>query len=216
MFGGEHKQTDIAQSAIFTTGSMRASRFYPAILFAFLVMYGDYSFDLSSKIRIASSYIFDLKPGDKVTISGPYGDFFIKDTEREMVYIGGGAGMAPLRSHIFHLFHTLKTGRKVSYWYGARSKREMFYDDHFKKIQDQFSNFEYHVALSDPMPEDNWTGFTGFIHQVVHENYLKDHEDPTEIEYYMCGPPMMNTAVTKMLEDLGVEEDMIDYDDFGG
>ena len=165
---------------------------------------------------IASSYIFDLKPGDKVTISGPYGDFFIKDTEREMVYIGGGAGMAPLRSHIFHLFHTLKTGRKVSYWYGARSKREMFYDDHFKKIQDQFPNFEYHVALSDPMPEDNWTGFTGFIHQVVHENYLKDHEDPTEIEYYMCGPPMMNTAVTKMLEDLGVEEDMIDYDDFGG
>ena len=165
---------------------------------------------------IASSYIFDLKPGDKVTISGPYGDFFIKDTEREMVYIGGGAGMAPLRSHIFHLFHTLKTGRKVSYWYGARSKREMFYDDHFKKIQDEFPNFEYHVALSDPMPEDNWTGFTGFIHQVVHENYLKDHEDPTEIEYYMCGPPMMNTAVTKMLEDLGVEEDMIDYDDFGG
>jgi len=165
---------------------------------------------------IASSYIFDLKPGDKVTISGPYGDFFIKDTEREMVYVGGGAGMAPLRSHIFHLFHTLKTGRKVSYWYGARSKREMFYDDHFKKIQDKFPNFEYHVALSDPMPEDNWKGFTGFIHQVVHDNYLKDHEDPTEIEYYMCGPPMMNTAVTKMLEDLGVEEDMIDYDDFGG
>ena len=165
---------------------------------------------------IASSYIFDLKPGDKVTISGPYGDFFIKDTEREMVYVGGGAGMAPLRSHIFHLFHTLKTGRKVSYWYGARSKREMFYDDHFKKIQDKFPNFEYHVALSDPMPEDNWKGFTGFIHQVVHDNYLKEHDDPTEIEYYMCGPPMMNTAVTKMLEDLGVEEDMIDYDDFGG
>ena len=132
---------------------------------------------------IASSYIFDLKPGDKVTISGPYGDFFIKDTEREMVYVGGGAGMAPLRSHIFHLFHTLKTGRKVSYWYGARSKREMFYDDHFKKIQDKFPNFEYHVALSDPMPEDNWKGFTGFIHQVVHDNYLKEHEDPTEIEY---------------------------------
>ena len=150
---------------------------------------------------IASSYIFDLKPGDKVTISGPYGDFFIKDTEREMVYVGGGAGMAPLRSHIFHLFHTLKTGRKVSYWYGARSKREMFYDDHFKKIQEKFPNFEYHVALSDPMPEDNWKGFTGFIHQVVHDNYLKDHEDPTEIEYYMCGPPMMNTAVTNMLLD---------------
>ena len=165
---------------------------------------------------IASSYIFDLKPGDKVTISGPYGDFFIKDTEREMVYVGGGAGMAPLRSHIFHLFHTLKTGRKVSYWYGARSKREMFYDDHFKKIEEKFPNFEYHVALSDPMPEDNWKGFTGFIHQVVHDNYLKDHEDPTEIEYYMCGPPMMNTAVTNMLLDLGVEEDMIDFDDFGG
>ena len=165
---------------------------------------------------IASSYIFDLKPGDKVTISGPYGDFFIKDTDREMVYVGGGAGMAPLRSHIFHLFHTLKTGRKVSYWYGARSKREMFYDDHFKKIQEKFPNFEYHVALSDPMPEDNWKGFTGFIHQVVHDNYLKDHEDPTEIEYYMCGPPMMNTAVTNMLLDLGVEQDMIDFDDFGG
>ena len=165
---------------------------------------------------IASSYIFDLKPGDKVTISCPYGDFFIKDTDREMVYVGGGAGMAPLRSHIFHLFHTLKTGRKVSYWYGARSKREMFYDDHFKKIQEKFPNFKYHVALSDPMPEDNWEGFTGFIHQVVHDNYLKDHEDPTEIEYYMCGPPMMNTAVTNMLLDLGVEEDMIDFDDFGG
>ncbi len=165
---------------------------------------------------IASSYIFDLKPGDKVTISGPYGDFFIKDTDREMVYVGGGAGMAPLRSHIFHLFHTLKTGRKVSYWYGARSRREMFYDDHFKKIQEKFPNFEYHVALSDPMPEDNWKGFTGFIHQVVHDNYLRDHEDPTEIEYYMCGPPMMNTAVTNMLLDLGVEEDMIDFDDFGG
>ena len=165
---------------------------------------------------IASSYVFDLKEGDNVTVSGPYGEFFIKDTDREMVYIGGGAGMAPLRSHIFHLFHTLKTNRKVSYWYGARSKREMFYDDHFKKIQEKFPNFEYHVALSDPMEEDNWKGYTGFIHQVVHDNYLSKHEDPTEIEYYMCGPPMMNTAVTKMLEDLGVEEDMIDYDDFGG
>ena len=165
---------------------------------------------------IASSYVFDLKEGDKVTVSGPYGEFFIKDTDREMVYIGGGAGMAPLRSHIFHLFHTLKTGRKVSYWYGARSKREMFYDDHFKKIQEKFPNFEYHVALSDPMPEDNWDGYTGFIHQVVHDNYLGKHEDPSEIEYYLCGPPMMNTAVTKMLEDLGVEEDMIDFDDFGG
>ena len=165
---------------------------------------------------IASSYIFNLKPGDKVTISGPYGDFFIKDTEREMVYIGGGAGMAPLRSHLFHLFHTLKTGRKVSYWYGARSKREMFYDDHFKKIEEEFPNFSYNVALSDPMPEDNWTGYKGFIHQVVLDNYLCKHEDPTEIEYYMCGPPMMNSAVSKMLDDLGVDEEMIDFDDFGG
>ena len=165
---------------------------------------------------IASSYIFNLKPGDKVIISGPYGDFFIKDTDREMVYIGGGAGMAPLRSHLFHLFHTLKTGRKVSYWYGARSKREMFYDDHFKAIEEKFPNFSYNVALSDPMEEDSWTGYTGFIHQVVLENYLSKHEDPTEIEYYMCGPPMMNSAVSSMLYDLGVEDDMIDFDDFGG
>ena len=164
---------------------------------------------------IASSYIFNLKAGDKVTISGPYGEFFIKDTDREMVYIGGGAGMAPLRSHLFHLFHTLKTGRKVSYWYGARSKREMFYDDHFKAIEKKFPNFNYHVALSDPMESDNWTGFTGFIHQVVHDNYLAKHDDPTEIEYYMCGPPMMNKAVSGMLDELGVEEEMIDFDDFG-
>ncbi|MAX29599.1 MAG: NADH:ubiquinone reductase (Na(+)-transporting) subunit F [Candidatus Marinimicrobia bacterium] len=164
---------------------------------------------------IASSYIFNLKPGDKVTISGPYGEFFIKDTEREMVYIGGGAGMAPLRSHLFHLFHTLKTGRKVSYWYGARSKREMFYDDHFKKIQEKFPNFKYNVALSDPLPEDNWNGYQGFIHQVVHDNYLSTHDDPTEIEYYMCGPPMMNAACSKMLDDLGVDKEMIDFDDFG-
>jgi len=165
---------------------------------------------------VASSYIYNLKAGDKVTISGPYGEFFIKDTDREMVYIGGGAGMAPLRSHLFHLFHTLKTGRKVSYWYGARSLREMFYDSHFKKIAEEFPNFSYNVALSDPLEEDNWTGYTGFIHQVVLENYLGDHEDPTEIEYYMCGPPMMNSAVTGMLHDLGVEDDMIDFDDFGG
>ena len=144
------------------------------------------------------------------------GEFFIKDTDREMVYIGGGAGMAPLRSHLFHLFHTLKTGRKVSYWYGARSLREMFYDSHFKKIAEEFPNFSYNVALSDPLEEDNWTGYTGFIHQVVLDNYLADHEDPTEIEYYMCGPPMMNSAVTGMLHDLGVEDDMIDFDDFGG
>ena len=165
---------------------------------------------------IASSYIYNLKPGDKVDISGAYGEFFIKDTDREMVYIGGGAGMAPLRSHLFHLFHTLKTGRKVSYCYGARSKREMFYDNHFKKIEKEFPNFSYNVALSDPLEEDNWKGYTGFIHQVVLDNYLNDHEDPTEIEYYMCGPPMMNSAVTNMLHDLGVEDDMIDFDDFGG
>ena len=164
---------------------------------------------------IASSYIFNLKPGDKVMISGPYGEFFIKDTDREMVYIGGGAGMAPLRSHLFHLFHTLKTGRTVSYWYGARSKREMFYDDHFKAIEKKFPNFSYNVALSDPMEEDNWEGYTGFIHQVVLDNYLSEHEDPTEVEYYMCGPPMMNKAAKGMLYDLGVEDEMIDFDDFG-
>ena len=165
---------------------------------------------------VASSYIYNLKAGDKATISGPYGEFFIKDTEREMVYIGGGAGMAPMRSHIFHLFHTLKTGRKVSYWYGARSKREMFYDDEFKAIEENFSNFSYHVALSDPLPEDNWQSYTGFIHKVLHDSYLDKHDDPTEIEYYICGPPMMLDACTNMLNNLGVEPEMIDYDDFGG
>ena len=165
---------------------------------------------------VASSYIYNLKAGDKVTISGPYGDFFIKDTEREMVYIGGGAGMAPMRSHLFHLFDTLKTGRKVSYWYGARSLREMFYDDQFQKIKDEFPNFSYNVALSDPLDEDNWEGYKGFIHQVLHDNYLEKHEDPTEIEYYICGPPMMLTACKNMLDSLGVEPDMIDFDDFGG
>ena len=164
---------------------------------------------------IASSYIFNLKEGDKVTVSGPYGEFFIKESNREMVYIGGGAGMAPLRSHLFHLFHTLKTKRKVSYWYGARSKREMFYDDHFHSIEKFFSNFQYNVALSDKLPEDDWEGYTGFIHQVLHDNYLKDHEDPTEIEYYMCGPPVMIDAVKTMLYNLGVEADMIAFDDFG-
>ena len=165
---------------------------------------------------IASSYIYNLKPGDKATISGPYGEFFIKDTDREMVYIGGGAGMAPMRSHLFHLFHTLKTGRKVSFWYGARSLREMFYDSHFKKIAEKFPNFKYNVALSDPLPEDNWKGSTGFIHQVLLDEYLDKHEDPTEIEYYICGPPMMLTACSNMLDSLGVEPEMIDYDDFGG
>ena len=164
---------------------------------------------------IASSYIFSRKPGDKVTISGPYGEFFIKDTDREMVYIGGGAGMAPMRSHLFHLFQTLKTNRKVSFWYGARSVREMFYDDHFKKIADQFPNFTYNVALSEPMKEDNWKGHTGFIHQVLHDNYLINHEDPTEIEYYMCGPPPMINACDGMLDSLGVDKEMIAYDSFG-
>jgi len=164
---------------------------------------------------LASSYIFNLKPGDKVTISGPYGEFYIKESEREMVYIGGGAGMAPMRSHLFHLFETLKTGRKVSFWYGARSVREMFYDDHFKQIEKQFPNFSYHVALSDAMEEDNWTGPTGFIHQVLHDEYLSLHEDPTELEYYMCGPPPMISAVEGMLDNLGVEPEMIAYDSFG-
>jgi Na+-transporting NADH:ubiquinone oxidoreductase subunit F len=164
---------------------------------------------------LASSYIFNLKPEDKVTISGPYGEFFIKESEREMVYIGGGAGMAPMRSHLFHLFETLKTGRKVSFWYGARSVREMFYDDHFKQIEKQFPNFSYHVALSDAMEEDNWTGPTGFIHQVLHDEYLSLHEDPTELEYYMCGPPPMISAVEGMLDNLGVEPEMIAYDSFG-
>jgi len=159
--------------------------------------------------------VFNLKKGDKVTISGPYGEFHIKDSNREMIYIGGGAGMAPLRSHIFHLFQTLKTNRKVSYWYGARSKREMFYTEDFEAIEKQFPNFKYHVALSEPMPEDNWTGYKGFIHQVVLENYLKNHPNPDEIEFYLCGPPMMLSAVQKMLGELGVEKDMIAFDDFG-
>jgi len=164
---------------------------------------------------LASSSIFNLKPGDKVTISGPYGEFFIKETDREMVYIGGGAGMAPMRSHLFHLFQTLKTGRKVSFWYGARSVREMFYDDHFKNLADQFPNFNYQVALSDAMEEDNWKGSTGFIHQVLHDEYLSKHDDPTEVEYYMCGPPPMINAVEGMLDSLGVEPEMIAYDSFG-
>jgi Na+-transporting NADH:ubiquinone oxidoreductase subunit F len=164
---------------------------------------------------IASSYIFNLKPGDKVTISGPFGEFFAKDTEREMVYIGGGAGMAPMRSHIFDLLKTNKSTRKISFWYGARSKREMFYDDEFKQLEKEFPNFSYHVALSDPLKEDEWDGPTGFIHQVVLEHYLKDHEAPEDIEYYMCGPPMMVDAVDNMLYNLGVEQEMIDYDSFG-
>ncbi len=163
-----------------------------------------------------SSYIFNLKPGDKVTISGPYGEFFIKDSESEMVYIGGGAGMAPLRSHIFELFKRLKTGRKVSYWYGGRSLKELFYVDQFRKIEEEFPNFKFNIALSEPLPEDNWDGYVGFIHQVLLDNYLSKHPSPEDIEYYICGPPMMNQAVFKLLDDLGVEPENIAYDDFGG
>lgn len=165
---------------------------------------------------ICSSYIFSRKPGDKVMISGPYGEFHIKKTEREMVYIGGGAGMAPLRSHIFHLFHTMKTDRKVSYWYGARSKREVFYEEDFRKIEQEFPNFKFNIALSEPLPEDNWDGYKGFIHQVVLDNYLSKHAEPEEVEYYLCGPPIMNESVLRMLDNLGVPEENIDLDDFGG
>lgn len=166
---------------------------------------------------ICSSYIFSLKPGDKVVVSGPYGEFFIKDTKKEMMYIGGGAGMAPMRSHIYHLFHTLKTtDRKVTYWYGGRSMKELFYLDEFRAIEKEFPNFTFNVALSEPLPEDNWDGYTGFIHQVIIDNYLKNHPEPEEIEYYFCGPPMMNQAVIKMLDDYGVPEEMIAFDDFGG
>ena len=165
---------------------------------------------------VCSSYIFSRKPGDKVMVSGPYGEFFIKETEREMIYIGGGAGMAPLRSHIFHLFHTLKTKRQVTYWYGARSKREIFYEEQFRNIEKKFPNFKFNIALSEPAPEDNWNGYTGFIHQVVQDKYLSKHEEPEDIEYYLCGPPMMNDAVHKMLYNLGVPDEMIAFDDFGG
>ncbi len=172
--------------------------------------------DMGLPPGMASSYIFDLKQGDLVTVSGPYGEFFIKDTKKEMVYVGGGAGMAPLRSHLFHLFHTLHTtDRKVSFWYGARSKKEMFYEEDFQKIAEKFPNFSFHLALSEPLPEDNWSGPTGFIHQVLFEQYLKNHSEPEEIEYYMCGPPMMIAAVEKMLDSLGVPQDMIAFDDFG-
>jgi Na+-transporting NADH:ubiquinone oxidoreductase subunit F len=166
---------------------------------------------------ICSSFIFSRNPGDKVTISGPYGEFHIKPTKKEMVYIGGGAGMAPLRSHLFHLFHTEKcTDRKISYWYGGRSLRETFYTEHFRAIEKDFPNFKYNIALSEPLPEDNWNGYVGFIHQVLYDNYLKNHAEPEEIEYYLCGPPMMNSAVFKMLDDLGVPPENIAFDDFGG
>jgi len=163
---------------------------------------------------IASSYVFSRKPGDKVTISGPFGEFFIQETDREMIYIGGGAGMAPLRSHLYHLFHTLKTGRKVSYWYGARNPNEVFYEDHFRRIEEEFPNFTFHIAMSEPRPEDNWDGYVGFIHQVVYDNYLKNHPAPEDVEYYMCGPPLMLQAVLAMLDDMGIEEEMIRYDEF--
>jgi len=163
-----------------------------------------------------SSYIFSLKAGDKVTISGPFGEFFAKEGESEMVFIGGGAGMAPMRSHIFDQLKRLHTKRKISFWYGARSKREMFYEDDYNGLAAENDNFNWHVALSDPQPEDNWDGMTGFIHNVLHENYLKDHEAPEDCEYYMCGPPMMNAAVIHMLKDLGVEDENIMLDDFGG
>lgn len=165
---------------------------------------------------ICSSYIFSRKPGDKVMVSGPYGEFHIKKTKNEMVYIGGGAGMAPLRSQIFHMFHTEKTDRKVSYWYGARSLREVFYEDEFRDIEKDFPNFKFNLALSEAMPEDNWTGYTGFIHNVVLQNYLKNHPEPEEIEYYLCGPPIMNESVFKMLDSLGVPPENIAFDDFGG
>lgn len=165
---------------------------------------------------ICSSYIFSRKPGDKVMVSGPYGEFHIKDTDKEKLYIGGGAGMAPLRSQIFHMFHTEKTHKKVTYWYGARSLREVFYEDEFRAIEKDFPNFKFHLALSEPLPEDNWTGYTGFIHQVVLDNYLSKHPEPEEIEFYLCGPPMMNSAVFKMLDNLGVPKESIAFDDFGG
>ena len=163
-----------------------------------------------------SSYIFSLKPGDKVTISGPFGEFFAKETDNEMVFIGGGAGMAPMRSHIFDQLKRLKSKRKISFWYGARSKREMFYEDDYNGLAAENDNFVWHVALSDPQPDDNWDGMTGFIHNVLFEEYLKDHEAPEDCEYYMCGPPMMNAAVIGMLKDLGVEDENIMLDDFGG
>ncbi|WP_196157802.1 NADH:ubiquinone reductase (Na(+)-transporting) subunit F [Reinekea sp. G2M2-21] len=165
---------------------------------------------------IMSSYVFNLKPGDTIDVYGPFGEFFAKDTDAEMVFIGGGAGMAPMRSHIFDQLKRLNSKRKISFWYGARSMREAFYQDEYDMLAAENENFEWHLALSDPMPEDNWNGYTGFIHNVLYENYLKDHEAPEDCEYYMCGPPMMNAAVIKMLEDLGVERENILLDDFGG
>ena len=175
---------------------------------------------------IASSYIFSKKPGDTVTISGPYGEFFINDSDAEMLYVGGGAGMAPMRSHLYELFRTIKTGRKVTFWYGGRSKRELFYVDHFRDLEKDFPNFKFYIALSEPLEEDNWKvkeslegdgdGFVGFIHQVVIDNYLSKHDSPEDIEVYFCGPPLMNQAVDKMAEDFGVPPENVRFDDFGG
>ena len=164
---------------------------------------------------VSSSYIWSLKPGDKVRLSGPYGEFHIKDTDKEMMFIGGGAGMAPMRSHIFHLFKTLHTQRKVSFWYGGRSLKELFYTDEFEQIAAENPNFQFNIALSEPLPTDNWDGYTGFIHQVIFDNYLKNHPEPEEIEYYLCGPGPMTAAATKMLDSLGVPKDNIFFDDFG-
>ncbi|CAM1365682.1 Na(+)-translocating NADH-quinone reductase subunit F [Tenacibaculum sediminilitoris] len=175
---------------------------------------------------VASSYVFSRKVGDKVTISGPYGEFFINESDAEMLYVGGGAGMAPMRSHLYHLFKTLKTGRKVSYWYGGRSKRELFYLEHFYDLEKNFPNFKFHIALSEPLPEDNWKvknsmedegdGFVGFVHNCVIDNYLSKHDAPEDIELYFCGPPLMNKAVQKMGEDFGIPDENIRFDDFGG
>lgn len=163
---------------------------------------------------IMSSYVFNLKPGDKVKVFGPFGEFFAKDTDNEMVFVGGGAGMAPMRSHIFDQLCRLHSNRKITFWYGARSKKEMFYVEDFDKLAEEHDNFEWHVALSEPQPEDNWEGYTGFIHNVVHDQYLKDHPAPEDCEYYMCGPPIMNASVIKMLKDLGVEDENISLDEF--
>lgn len=176
---------------------------------------------------ICSSYIFSRKPGDKVTVSGPYGEFFIKETEAEMLYVGGGAGMAPMRSHLYHLFHTLKTGRKVTFFYGGRTKQELFYVEEFREIEKQFPNFTFAIALDNPLPEDNWVlkkdlqdpegdGFKGYVHQVVIDEFLSKHEAPEEIELYFCGPPMMNQSVIKMADDWGIPEENVSFDDFGG
>ena len=164
---------------------------------------------------VCSSYVFNLKPGDKITMSGPYGEFAINETDREMLYVGGGAGMAPLRSQLYHLFNTLKTGRKVSYWYGARSHREIFYEEEFRALERQFPNFRFIIALSDPQPEDNWEGPVGFIHNIVIEHYLGEHEAPEDCEFYFCGPPLMLQAVLKMCDDFGVPEENVRFDDFG-